>query len=148
MPSPAVFPWRVRRIIPGSPAQRAGVARRHHHSLNGVRSSNLDKVRVFASTTARLTKTGQPLPQDRTLTFRRGEEKPFSATLKSGVFTPESAYGVWRTPEDKWDCMLDRKEKIGYIRLGPIETGVDLKVGDMLADLTKQGCRALILDLR
>ena len=31
---------------------------------------------------------------------------------------------------------------------GPIETGVDLKVGAMMADLTKQGCRALILDLR
>ena len=25
VPSPAVFPWRVKRVIPGSPAQKAGV---------------------------------------------------------------------------------------------------------------------------
>jgi carboxyl-terminal processing protease len=92
--------------------------------------------------------TGRPLPQDRTLTFRRGEQKPFSSTLKSGAYTPESAFGVWRSADDRWDCMLDRQHKIGYIRIGPIETGLDSKVADMMADLTKQGCRGLILDLR
>ena len=153
IPSPAVFPWRVKRIIPGGPAQRAGIKPGDiitHFNGTEITAENVDKeFSIFANPTRQFDpRTGQPLPQDRTLTFRRGEERPFSATLKSGVFTPESAYGVWRTPEDKWDCMLDRKEKIGYIRLGPIETGVDLKVGDMLADLAKQGCRGLILDLR
>ncbi len=44
--------------------------------------------------------------------------------------------------------MLDRTHKIGYIRLGPIESGLDDKVEEMMADLAKQGCRGLILDLR
>jgi carboxyl-terminal processing protease len=63
-------------------------------------------------------------------------------------YTPESAFGVWRTADDKWDCLLDRQAKIGYIRVGPIETGLEKRVSEMLAELAKQGCRALILDLR
>ena len=53
-----------------------------------------------------------------------------------------------RLPEDKWDCLLDREYKIGYVRLGAVEMGLDAKVAEMLDGLTKQGCRALILDLR
>jgi carboxyl-terminal processing protease len=44
--------------------------------------------------------------------------------------------------------MLDRQSKIGYIRLGAIETELETRVGEMMADLAKKGCRALILDLR
>src|SRR5205814_1053962 len=73
---------------------------------------------------------------------------PLSVSLKGRTYTPESAFGVFRLPEDKWDCLLDRKYKIGYIRLGPIESGLDVRFGDMMAELTRQGCRALVLDLR
>jgi carboxyl-terminal processing protease len=37
---------------------------------------------------------------------------------------------------------------IGYIRIGPIEMGTNEVVGGMLAELTKRGCRGLVLDLR
>jgi C-terminal processing protease CtpA/Prc len=153
LPSPAAFPWRVKRVIPGSPAQRASIIPGDvitHFNGVEITEKNVDaQFSVFANPARQFDpRTGQPLPQERTLTLKRGDEKPFTRTLKTGEFKPESAYGVVRLADDKWDCMLDRKNKIGYIRLGPIETGVDLKVDDMLADLMKQGCRALILDLR
>jgi C-terminal processing protease CtpA/Prc len=153
VPSPAGVPWRVRRVIPGSPAQRAGVKPGDvitHYNGTEVTADSANRLfaefavprQVFDPMTGRL------LAQERTLTFRRGEGKPFSATLKTEAYTPESLFGVIRTPEDKWDCMLDRKEKIGYIRVGPIETGMDVKFAEMLNELAKRGCRALILDLR
>jgi carboxyl-terminal processing protease len=92
--------------------------------------------------------TGLAIPPDRTLTFRRGTGKPFSVSIKGTPYTPASAFGVIRSAEDKWDCMLDRKSGIGYLRIGAIETGLDQKVSEMLAGLDRKGCRALVLDLR
>jgi carboxyl-terminal processing protease len=153
IPNPAAFPWRVRRVIPGSPAQKAGVKPGDvitHVGGAEVTAANANALFPgFAiAQQAFDPRTGLPIPQDRTVTFRRGDEKPFTASMKSGTYTPESAYGVFRLPEDKWDCLLDRKYKIGYIRLGPIETGLDLRFAEMMNDLTKQGCRGLVLDLR
>jgi carboxyl-terminal processing protease len=153
VPSPAVFPWRVKRVIPGSPAQKAGVKPGDlitHFNATEVTAENVDKLFAqFAQprTTFDLN-TGVQTTVERTLTFRRADEKPFTAALKSGQYLPETAFGVWRTADDKWDCFIDRKAKIGYIRLGAIESGLDRKVAEMMADLSKQGCRALILDLR
>jgi len=153
VPSPAVFPWRVKRVIPGSPAQKAGVRPGDlitHFNGTELTAENVDK--LFAQfSQPRMTfdvNTGVQTPVEFSLTFRRNDDKPFIAALKSSAYQPESAFGVWRIADDKWDCMIDRKAKIGYIRLGAIESGLDRRVAEMMADLTKQGCRALVLDLR
>jgi C-terminal processing protease CtpA/Prc len=152
--APASIPWRVKRVIPESPAQKAGVKPGDVIThLNGteVTAENVNKLFAqfaFPPQQAFDPRTGMPLPPDRTLTFKRGEGKPFSVPIKGTPYTPASAFGVMRTPEDKWDCMLDRQYKIGYIRVGAIEMGLDEKFGQMLADLEKKGCRGLILDLR
>jgi carboxyl-terminal processing protease len=155
VPSPATFPWRVKRVIPGSPAQRAGVK-------PGDRITHLDGTEVTAGAANKLfaqfayppgggidPMTGQQLPVKRTLTFRRAATAdPISLPLISRAYTPETVFGVLRTAPDKWDCMLDRKHKIGYVRVGPIENGADTRMGELLDDLNRQGCRGLILDLR
>ena len=93
-------------------------------------------------------RTGQPQAQEWSLSFRRGDEKTLNATLKVDSYSPESAFGVWKRADGKWDCLLDRQTKIGYIRLGSIELGLEKIFAEMMADLDKQGCRGLILDLR
>ena len=153
VPSPAVFPWRVLRVIPGSPAQKAGVK-------PGDLITHLDGVEVTAQNMNALfarfamprqrfdPRTGQPQAQEWSLSFRRGDEKTLNATLKVDSYSPESAFGVWKRADGKWDCLLDRQTKIGYIRLGSIELGLEKIFAEMMADLDKQGCRGLILDLR
>lgn len=153
VPSPAVFPWRVKRVIPGSPAQEAGIR-------PGDIISHLNGTEIGADTVDRLfsafayprlmfdPQSGRTIPQDRTLTIVRPGQKPASLALKAGTYTPESAFGVMRKLDGKWDCMLDRENRIGYIRLGAVETGLNDRVADMLADLAAQRCRGLILDLR
>ncbi|HVL12846.1 MAG TPA: S41 family peptidase [Gemmata sp.] len=153
IPCPATFPWRVRRVIPGSPAQKAGVRPGDViDRLDGteVTAANANKLFAnFASTTQAFDPaTGLPVARDRKITFRREGGESFAADLKAAPYVPETAFGVVRLPEDKWDCLLDREYKIGYVRLGAVEMGLDAKVAEMLDGLTKQGCRALILDLR
>ncbi|HEY3788727.1 MAG TPA: S41 family peptidase [Urbifossiella sp.] len=155
VPSPANFPWRVKRVIPGSPAQKAGVR-------PGDIITHLDSTEVTAKNANRLftrfayppglaidPNTGQATPHKRTFKFQRaGTAEPIERTLETQQYAPEAVFGVIRTREGKWDCMLDRANKIGYIRIGPIEEGADERFGEMLDDLTRKGCRALILDLR
>jgi carboxyl-terminal processing protease len=143
----------VRRVIPESPAQKAGVkpddAITH---INGteITAENVNKLFAQFAFPPQMfdPQTGMAIIPERSLTFKRENEKPFTTKIKGTPYTPMSAFGVIRTPEDKWDCMLDREHKIGYIRIGAVETNLDLRVGEMLADLDKRGCRALILDLR
>jgi C-terminal peptidase prc len=153
VPSPAALPWRVKRVVPGSPAQKSGIRPGDRIlRIDGVEIDSENANKVFGTFALPRhvfdPRTGQPTSPDRVMVFQRGEGKPFEATLKYGTYSPESAFGVIRQSEDKWDCMLDREAKIGYIRLGPIEAGQDAKVEEMLAELVNHGCRGLILDLR
>ncbi len=151
--SPATFPWRVSRVIPESPAQKAGVRPGDvvtHFAGTEITAKNVDELFLkFALPHQTFDpQTGLPREIERALTFRREGVKPFEAKLKSTPYTPMSAFGVMRTAEDKWDCLLDREHKIGYIRIGAVEQNLDEKVGQILADLERRGCRGLILDLR
>jgi C-terminal processing protease CtpA/Prc len=151
--SPAVFPWRIKRIIPGSPAQRANLKPGDlltHVAGEEVTAENANRmfIKLAEPPSAGVDPmTGRALPIKRNLKFKRGQEA-FNTTLATEGYVPESVFGVMRGADGKWDCMLDREYKIGYIRLGPVEQGSERLFESMLDDLTKQGCRALILDLR
>ena len=154
VPSPARYPWNIRRVIPGSPAQRAGLKPGDVLThLAGVEitaeNANAQFVRLAEPGGAPIDpNTGRPLPVKRTFKFKRGNAAPFEVVLETQSYTPEAVYGVMRNADGKWDCLLDRDYKIGYIRLGPVEQDSEKLFDSMLDDLTKQGCKALILDLR
>ena len=151
--APAGVPWRIKRVIPESPAQKAGLKPDDvitHFNGAELTADNANKLFAEFAFPAQMfdPTTGLPKPPDRGLTLRRAGGKPFTVNVRGRPYTPASAFGVVRTAEDKWDCVLDRQYKIGYIRLGAIETSLDERVAEMLADLEKKNCRALILDLR
>jgi carboxyl-terminal processing protease len=154
VPAPATFPWRIERVIPGSPAQRAGVRPGDvitHLDGTEITAANANRLfGQFAFPPGRgLDPAGQPLPVKRTFQLRRKDAAaPIEMTLTTEDYTPETVFGVMKTETGKWNCLLDRKNKIGYIRLGPVEMGSDERVAEMLRDLKGQGCRGLILDLR
>lgn len=151
--APAALPWRVSRVVPESPAARAGV--RPGDTITHIFGTEITPKNANALFSAfafpHVTfdpQTGQVRPAERAFTFRRGPAKTFETKIAATPFAPMSAFGVMRTPEDKWDCLLDREHKIGYVRIGAVEQGLDVRVGELVADLERRGCRGLILDLR
>lgn len=149
---PAAVPWRVNRVVPGSPAQRAGLR-------PGDVITHYDGTAVTGATAAGLFErfAAGSLSHDvdpsaaatHALTVRRaGAADPIVVGVKSNGYVPESVFGVIRTSDDAWDWLLDRDARIGYIRVGAIERGADARVAAGVADLVRRNARALVLDLR
>jgi carboxyl-terminal processing protease len=151
-------------VLPGSPAQQAGLCRgdeiiRLHDSdgrernvkeslnvLNGRAPLLKPQLGVFA------------LPEPIILTYRRnaslsGGRKPprseiHQVKLDWRRFRPESVFGVVRRDDNSWNYWLDAEHKIAYLRLGNLVESTPDELSDVLADLRSDGLRGLILDLR
>lgn len=74
--------------------------------------------------------------------------KPFTVTLKRANINIESVLGDTHGPDDQWDFMIDKENKIGYIRINSFiqDTKDDLLTA--IEKLQKEGMKGLILDLR
>jgi carboxyl-terminal processing protease len=151
--SPAVLPWRVKRVIPGSPAQKVGLKPGDVLThLNGKEVTAESASKLFTEMAFPFVpfdpNTGRMGVVKRTFTVRRGTAEPFPVALSSDSYAPESIQGVLRIDGERWDGMLDREFKIGYARVGPVEDGCHEKLHAIMDDLTSRGARAMILDLR
>jgi carboxyl-terminal processing protease len=84
-----------------------------------------------------------------TLSIRhRGDEKSFDVTLTRNIIEVEAVMGDTRNADKQWEWMVDKENKIGYLRLTQFNKKC---VGEMKAALQKlkeQNVRALVLDLR
>ena len=151
--SPAVLPWRITRVIPGSPAQKVGLKPNDVLThLNGKEVTPENASKLFTELAFPFTpfdpNTGRMGAVKRTFTVRRGNAEPFQVALSSDQYIPESIHGVMRIDGERWDGMLDREYKIGYARVGPVEDRCQEKLADIMDDLTNRGVRGMILDLR
>ncbi len=154
---PAAAPWEVRRVIPGSPAAKAGLR-------PGDVITHLDGDAVTARSNAllfrRLAAVANPDLRDPAeavdvskpvvLGVRRaGADGPLELKLPRAGYTPESVFGVARRENGTWDWMLDREARIGYVRLGAVEQdGTTAAFERALTELVADGAEGLVLDLR
>jgi C-terminal peptidase prc len=139
-------PARVSAVIPGSPAQQAGV--RPGDILTAIEQQPADSpegLRLFPKLVQLEGAETRPI----TLTFQRpGSSKPLNVEVVPTNFSPESVFGVRRRVDHSWDFMLDRRHRIGYIRLGFIDETSSEEMIDAIEGLKADGLRGLIFDLR
>ena len=129
--------------IVGTPAYRAGIlAGDLILAINGTLTKGMslpDAVKLLKG----------PAGSSLTLTvFHTLQGETEDVELTREVIKVETVLGDRRTDTDAWDFMYDATDKIAYLRITAFsrDTVSDLK--QTLTSLTKEGMRALILDLR
>jgi carboxyl-terminal processing protease len=76
------------------------------------------------------------------------KDKTFPVEITRGRVEIESVLGSRRKPSDNWDYMIDRANKIGYIRLSSFARNSYRDMENVMAELKKQGVKGVVLDLR
>ncbi len=145
----------VKDVLPGSPAQRAGL--RPGDEITRVRDSDgrERKMKEMLDVLNGRTPLVKPAlgilasPEPITVSFRRpGVRDERSATLDWQRFRPESIFGVARDDGNAWNYWLDARGKVAHIRLGNLVDGTADELREVLGTLRQDGLRGLILDLR
>jgi carboxyl-terminal processing protease len=145
----------LRDVLPGSPAQKAGLRTGDEivrlHDSDGRPRKVKESLNVLNGR-APLLKPDLgvlALPEPITLTYRRrGVDGERRVTLSWRRFRPESVFGATRNNDNTWNYWLDAERKIAHLRLGNVVEGTPDELSDILTELRRDGLRGLILDLR
>ncbi|HTU92961.1 MAG TPA: S41 family peptidase, partial [Gemmataceae bacterium] len=145
----------IRDVLPGSPAQQAGLRPgdeiiRLHDSDD--RERNVKESLNVINGRAPLLKPqlgALALPEPIAITYRRPRVRgECRVKLEWRRFRPESVFGVTRRNDNSWNYWLDGERKIAYLRLGNLIESTPDELSDILAALRSDGLGGLILDLR
>jgi carboxyl-terminal processing protease len=82
--------------------------------------------------------------------LHEGTKEPVDVEITRAVIEVQAVLGDQRKPENAhdWDYMLDRDNKIGYIRLNGFSETAATEMRAAVEDLERQGVRGLVIDLR
>ncbi|HEV3146668.1 MAG TPA: S41 family peptidase [Gemmataceae bacterium] len=139
-------PYRISNVAPGSPAQRAGI--KPGDLLTHIDDKPLDGPQA-SGLLQRLLQVGEGDGSKIIFTLTRaGQSKPLHLEVIAMPFIAETVFGINRRDDNTWNFMLDPIGKIGYIRLGFIDSSAPQEMSDALNELKASGMRGLILDLR
>ncbi len=79
---------------------------------------------------------------------REGTPKPLEVEITRGRVEVDTVLGWKRNANDEWNYMIDPVRKIGYVRLTSFSRHTHRDLQKVMSELTKQGIRGMILDLR
>lgn len=148
-PNGPAGPIRIANVVPGSPAQRAGMRPGDLVvKIDGL-SSHAPAFPTALRTLQHYT-NGMPLESRelRVTVVRDGVSGPLEFRVRPTDYHPESVFGVSRRPDGTWNYLLEPDGRLGYIRLGAIGTQDNVALQGALKSLQEQSVRGLILDLR
>ena len=144
-------PARIKAVVLGSPAQRAGlrpgdqITHVGATALAGAQQRALLLATVVDRPDDDLRKTAGKIH----LTVQPTDSAtPRRLALERTYYRAETVLGVRRDLDGSWDHMLDEKEKIGYVRIGSLDHGTADQLLLVLGRLKAHDMRGLILDLR
>lgn len=153
-------PLVVRTVVPGSPAQQAGlrpgdrITRINGKPVHGDATAGapLHPMRATLPLGLEIPAPGEAAPVPLgplSLQYERaGASKVRTARLEPAIFHGETVLGVQRHDDNTWDYWLDHEHRVAYVRIAALNHSTP---GDLLAalsQLTKPKLGGLILDLR
>jgi carboxyl-terminal processing protease len=136
---------RLKVIAPmvGTPAYHSGIlAGDLIMEIDGVSTEGMNPDKAVEVLTGR---PGTPV----TLTvLHENEEKTEKLTMNRAIIDVPSVLGDTRKPDDTWDFIYDKENKIGYIRISSFIQNTTDELKKALQELKAEGMRGLVLDLR
>jgi carboxyl-terminal processing protease len=78
----------------------------------------------------------------------RNQREPQTVTLRRERIRVETVLGDHRKEDDSWQFLYDTEYRIGYVRITAFSNHTASSLREALDELTQQGMRALVLDLR
>jgi carboxyl-terminal processing protease len=128
--------------VPNSPAQRAGLAA--GDVITHVEGKAIKGLQIDEATRLLKGKAGTSVE----FTLRRKDSKSETMKLSREVVRMETVLGWQRKPDNGWSFWYDADQKLGYVRIASFSRHTADDLRKSLEELTSQGMRGLILDLR
>lgn len=79
---------------------------------------------------------------------RLGRKETETITLEREIVRIETVLGDQRGADDRWDYLVDKEQRIGYVRVTGFGRNTNDELQTALRELRKQKFAGLILDLR
>ena len=92
--------------------------------------------------------TGRPGTDVKLSVVHEGSEEPEPVSITRAIIDIPSVLGDRRKPDDRWELMIDRDKKIGYVRVAAFNEHTTDELKKALDQLKDEGGKGLIMDLR
>jgi carboxyl-terminal processing protease len=134
---------RVIAPMPGTPAYDAGI-------LAGDQITEIDgqSAEGMSPDKAAEVLRGRPGTEVKLTVVHEGSDEPATLTMNRAIIELPSVLGDRRKPDDRWDFMLDKDKKIGYLRITTFMQNTAEELKAALDQLKEEGATGLIIDLR
>jgi carboxyl-terminal processing protease len=127
----------------GTPAYRAGV--RAGDKIIEIEGESTENISIDEAVARLMGEEGTQV----TISFiHEGDTEPQKVTLTREDIKVESVLGDTRKPDDTWDWIIDRDNKIGYIRISSFINSTAQDLDKAIKQAKSEGMTGLILDLR
>lgn len=129
--------------IVGSPAYRAGL--QPGDFIVEIEGKSTDGINIDEAVRRLKGEAGTSV----TITILRPQtHKRQTVTIRREMIHLETVKGDRRDDRDRWDFMLDKQKRIGYVRVTAFGRDTERELRSALDQLQRQNLRGLILDLR
>jgi carboxyl-terminal processing protease len=127
----------------GTPAYRAGV--RAGDKIVEIEGQSTENISIDEAVSRLMGLQGTQV----TITLlHEGESEPHKLTLSREDIKIESILGDRRKDDDAWDWIIDRDNKIAYIRISSFITSTAEDLDNAIKQAKAEGMSGLVLDLR
>lgn len=134
---------RVLSPLPGSPAYTAGVLPGDIIiEIDGKPTEGMNRDQAIEAL------QGRPGTQVTLKIVHLRSSQPVDVTLTRQIIQPPSVVGDVRKADDKWDFLIDKDKKLGYVRITNFIQETPDEVKAAVEELQAQGAKGLVIDLR